>query len=65
MPYEMKENVMSSYIFVATPTQVDVDRYIAQAHRMRGEYIARTCKSGLTFLRSLFARRGNSKAAAA
>jgi hypothetical protein len=47
------------------PTPAEVDRFIAQAHQMRGDFIAQTLKSGLNRLRTLFVLKSTSKAAPA
>lgn len=39
------------------PTQADVDHYIAQAHKLRSDYITKALKSGLASLRGLFSHK--------
>jgi hypothetical protein len=56
---------MNTQISFEAPTQVVVDRYIAQAHQLRSEYIARSVKSGLTHLRKLFSRKSSAKTVSA
>lgn len=54
MPRYMKEKQMSTQVSFETPTQADVDRFIAQAHQMRSEYIYHRIKSGFARLRDVF-----------
>lgn len=54
MPRYMKEKQMSTQVSFETPTQADVDRFIAQAHQMRSEYISQWIKSGFARLRDVF-----------
>lgn len=54
MPRNMKEEPMSTHISIETPKQAEVDRYIAQAHQMRSDYISQLVKSGLVRLRGVF-----------
>ncbi len=53
MPRNMKEKPMSTQMSFKTPTQAEVERYIAQDHLMRREFIARFVKSGLANLRGV------------
>ncbi|MEM5477996.1 hypothetical protein [Pacificibacter sp. AS14] len=39
------------------PTQAEIDSYIAQAHKMRADYIAKALASGASLLRSLFSNK--------
>ncbi|WP_281859362.1 RSP_7527 family protein [Litoreibacter halocynthiae] len=55
---------MNSHDFYVKPTQADVDKLMAQAHRMRGEYIAKLFKSVFLSIRSLLAPKGRHKTAA-
>jgi hypothetical protein len=42
-----------------TRIDIDVDKHIAQAHRMRAEHTARLIQAGLSRLRKLMSHRGN------
>lgn len=61
LPRKTKEKTMSTQISFETPTQDDVDRYIAQAHQLRSEYTTRWLKSGLAKLRNVFVFRGRAQ----
>jgi hypothetical protein len=56
MPRDMKEETMTKQASFETPKQADVDRFIAQAHRMRSEYVSRLVKSGFARLRDVFSK---------
>ena len=59
MPRNMKDDPMNSQVSFETPTQAEVDRFIAQAHQMRSDYIARLFKSGFARLRDVFPKKRN------
>jgi hypothetical protein len=54
MPRNMKEKPMSTQVSFQKPTQTDVGRLIAQAHKMRSDYISGLFKSGFARLRDVF-----------
>ena len=54
LPRNMKEKTMSTQVSFQTPKQADVDRLIAQAHRMRSDYFAGLFNYGFARLRDLF-----------
>jgi hypothetical protein len=60
----MKEQTMAPQTSFATPTPAEVNRFIAQARHMRGDYIAQSVKSGIAHLRSLFSPKSVTKTAA-
>ena len=57
MPYNMKDEPMNSQVPFDTPTQAEVDRFIAQAHQMRSEYFAQLFKSGFARFRGVFSKK--------
>lgn len=57
MPRYMKDEPMNTQVSFETPTQAEVDRFIAKAHQMRSEYIVRLFKSGFTRLRDVFPKK--------
>jgi hypothetical protein len=63
MPPDMKEQTMTPQTFIASPTPSELDRFIAQAHKMRADYIAQSVSSGLARLRSLFSHKSGTKTA--
>ncbi|HEY9040039.1 MAG TPA: hypothetical protein VIN05_13975 [Roseovarius sp.] len=56
---------MNPPVIAKRSSQVDVDMYIARARHLRGEYLAQAYRSGLTYLRKMFAHKRGSKPAAA
>ena len=54
---------MTPQTFIASPTPSELDRFIAQAHKMRADYIAQSVSSGLARLRSLFSHKSGTKTA--
>lgn len=63
MQSNTKEQTMTSQTSCATPTPAEIDRFIAQAHQMRGDYIAQSVKSRLALLRALFSSKNVTKTA--
>jgi len=57
MSRNVKEDPMNSQVSFQTPKQAEIDMFIAQAHQMRSEYIARLFKSGFNRLSYLFAKK--------
>ena len=49
-----KDDTMTKFTMLKSPTQIDVEMYIARAHQMRADYIARSLKAGFANLRGLF-----------
>jgi hypothetical protein len=49
-----ERTTMSTQVSFKAVKQADVDRYIAQAHRMRGEYMAHLFRVGFARVRALF-----------
>ncbi|MFL4470599.1 RSP_7527 family protein [Tateyamaria armeniaca] len=54
MPPKMKEEPMTTQVSFETPKQADVDRFIAQAHKMRSDFMSHLFKSGFARLRDVF-----------
>lgn len=49
-----KDETMTEFHSRKSPTQADVEMYIARAHQMRADYIARSLKAGFVKLSGLF-----------
>ena len=56
-PSNTKETKMNTHISFEAPTQADVDRYVAEAHQIRSEFLARSIKSGMAKVRALFSHK--------
>jgi hypothetical protein len=55
----MKDVNMTKQSSIQSPTQADVEMYIARARQMRADYIARSLKTGFVSLRDLFSSKSS------
>lgn len=54
---ETMNTLTSSLSTKQQPAQAEIDSNIAQAHKMRADYIAKSLVSGVSLLRSLFSHK--------
>ena len=52
-----KDRTMNTQSQFETPTRVEVQKIIQQAHRMRSEYLATSIKAGLSNCHARFSRK--------